>query len=169
VAAGLVRHGRLWPGLWSAPEQIGTVLEIRRPEYFFDADGGLPEMASLKLSRPPGLESTKAFRRDLSASLAEREQQAARACEGRFLGIAKVLAQQSSGRPRSIEPRRGLNPRVGAGDKWKRIELLQQLVDFLRAYRNAWLARRRGRLNTLFPYGTYQLRVLHGAPCVGLG
>ena len=169
VAAGLVRHGRLWPGLWSAPEQIGTVIEVRRPEHFFEPDGGLPETASLKLSRPRGFESTMTFRRDLSASLAEREQQEARACGGRFLGIAKVLAQQSSNRPRSIEPRCGLNPRVGAGDKWKRIELLQDLVDFLRAYRDAWLARRHGRLETIFPYGTYQLRVLHGAPCVGFG
>jgi REP element-mobilizing transposase RayT len=169
VAAGLVRHGRQWPGLWSAPEQIDTVIEVRRPEHFFDAGGSLPKTVSLKLSRPRGFDSTKAFRRDLSTSLADREQKAARACEGRFLGIAKVLAQPSSSRPRSIEPRRGLNPRIGAGDKWKRIELLQDLADFLRAYRDAWLARRSGRLGTIFPFGTYQLRVLHGAPCVGFG
>lgn len=27
VKAGLVRHGRQWPGLWSAPEQIGAGLQ----------------------------------------------------------------------------------------------------------------------------------------------
>jgi REP element-mobilizing transposase RayT len=169
VAAGLVRHGRQWPGLWSAPEQIDTVIEVRRPEHFFGENGTLPERASLKLFRPPGFASTGAFRRDLSASLEEHESRAARRREGRFLGIAKVLAQQSSSRPHSSEPRRGLNPRIGARDKWKRIELLEQLAEFLRAYRNAWLARRSGRTEAVFPYGTYQLRVLHGAPCVGLG
>jgi REP element-mobilizing transposase RayT len=169
VAAGLVRHGRQWPGLWSAPEQLDTTIQVPRPKHFFDPDGALPETVPLKLSRPPGFQSTAAFQRDLTASLADRELQAARDCGGRFLGIAKVLAQESSGRPRSREPRRGLNPRVSARDKWKRIELLRDLVDFLRAYRDAWLARRRGRKKVIFPYGTYQLRVLHGVPCVGFG
>jgi REP element-mobilizing transposase RayT len=169
VAAGLVRHGRQWPGLWSAPEQLGTTIEVCRPQHFFNAKGTLPEKASLKLSRPPGFQSTDALRKALADALAEREQQAARERNGGFLGVAKVLAQDPAGRPRTAEPRRGLNPRVGAHDKWKRIELLQCLVDFLRAYRNAWLARRQGRMKTVFPYGTYQLRVLHGAPCVGAG
>jgi REP element-mobilizing transposase RayT len=169
VAAGLVRYGRQWPGLWSAPEQLDTTIEVRRPERFFDAEGTLPERALLKLSRPPGFQSTNALRKALSASLTDREMQAARERQGRFLGIGKILAQDPAGRPRTREPRRGLNPRIGAGDKWKRMELLQQLVEFLRAYRNAWLARRRGRTEAVFPYGTYQLRVLHGAPCIGFG
>ncbi|WP_255840653.1 hypothetical protein [Anaeromyxobacter sp. SG66] len=32
VAAGLVRRGAEWPGLWTAPEQLaGTTLSARRP------------------------------------------------------------------------------------------------------------------------------------------
>jgi REP element-mobilizing transposase RayT len=167
VAAGLVRHGRQWPGLWSAPAQLGTAIEARRPEHFFGEDGTLPEKAFLKLSRPPGFSSTDALRAALSACLTERETQAAREREGRFLGVAKVLAQDPAGRPRTPEPRGGLNPCVGARDKWKRTELLQGLADFLRAYRDAWLAWRSGRRRAIFPYGTYLLRVLHGAPCAG--
>jgi REP element-mobilizing transposase RayT len=169
VAAGLVPHGRQWPGLWSAPEQIGTATEALRPEFFFSRNGTLPEKVTLRISRPPGFQSTEAFRRDLSASVADRERRVARKIRGEFLGIAKVLAQKPTGRPLSVEPRGGLNPRVAAHDKWKRIELLQSLIDFLRAYHDAWLARRAGRPRVIFPYGTYHLRIQHDVPCVGFG
>ena len=40
VAAGLVRSGRDWPGLWSAPEQIGAdPIRIERPTIFFRPSG----------------------------------------------------------------------------------------------------------------------------------
>jgi REP element-mobilizing transposase RayT len=169
VAAGLVPHGRQWPGLWSAPERIDTTIEARRPDFFFGRNSTLPEKVTLRVSRPPGFQSTESLRRDLSASLAHRERRAARKHGGTFLGIAKVLAQRPTSRPRTAEPRRGLNPRVAARDKWKRIELLQDLVEFLRAYYDAWLARRAGRRRVIFPYGTYHLRVQHGVPCVGFG
>jgi len=48
VAAGLVRSGRLWPGLWSALDQIdGEALEASRPKHFFDPDGPLPDRIRL--------------------------------------------------------------------------------------------------------------------------
>jgi REP element-mobilizing transposase RayT len=169
VAAGLVPHGREWPGLWSAPELIGTAIEVRRPDFFFSRKGTLPEKVTLRISRPPGFPSTEAFRRDLTASLDHREQRAARKHRGRFLGVARVLAQDPMSRPRAAEPRRGLNPRIAAYDKWKRVELLQRLVAFLRAYDKAWIAMRAGRLGVVFPYGTYHLRVQHDVPCVGFG
>jgi REP element-mobilizing transposase RayT len=169
VAAGLVPHGRQWPGLWSAPDLIGTAIEVCRPDFFFGRNSTLPDKVTLRISRPPGFSSTESFRRDLSASLADREQQAAREHGGRFLGVAKVLAQKPTSSPRPVEPRGGLNPRVAARDKWKRIEMLQSLVEFLRAYHAAWLARRAGRPRVVFPYGTYHLRVQHDVPCVGFG
>jgi putative transposase len=169
VAAGLVPHGRQWPGLWSAPETIDTTIEVRRPAIFFSRNGTLPEKVLLHLSRPPGFQSTEAIRRDLAASLAEREKRAARKHRGRFLGVARVLAQDPNGKPRSSEPRRGLNPHLAAHDKWKRIEMLQQLIAFLRAYHRAWHAMRAGFPRVIFPYGTYHLRVQHDVPCVGFG
>ena len=40
VAAGLVQSGREWPGLWSAPEQIGAAaIPARRPNFFFRKRG----------------------------------------------------------------------------------------------------------------------------------
>ncbi len=169
VAAGLVRAGHLWPGLWSAPEWIGAgVLEVRRPKHFFDEKGALPEQVSLQLTVPPGFASAEAFRNELAAALAEREAQEASDAGGSFLGAGRVLAQKATGRPPSEEPRRGLNPRVAAQDKWKRIEALGRLVEFLRSYRSAWIARRAGR-TAVFPPGTYLLRVVHGVPCAAAG
>jgi hypothetical protein len=62
-----------------------------------------------------------------------------------------------------------LNPRVAARDKWKRIEALGRLVEFLRSYRSAWAAWRAGETEVTFPYGTYWMRVAHGVPCAGFG
>ena len=145
VAASLVRLGRLWPGLWSAPEQIGgDRLEVNRPKQFFHPNGSLPEKVSLQLTAPPGFAAPDAFRDQLVAALAEHEAQA-HAANREFLGVERVLAQRPTAQPRPGEPRRGLNPRIASRDKWKRIEALGRLVEFLREYRAAWAARRAGR------------------------
>jgi len=167
VAAGLVRSAQDWPGLWSAPGRVGSVFHARRPRHFFDPKGLLPESVPLELSAPPGFSSAEAFRRELAAALVERE---AAARQGKsFLGVAGILAQRPTGRPASREPRRGLNPRVAARDKWKRVEMLGRLVGFLTSYREAWQARRAGQKRVIFPAGTYLLRVLHGVPCAACG
>jgi len=169
VAAGLVRFGRLWPGLWSAPEWIGGLpLRIPRPGHFFAEDGALPDVETLPLIPPPGFASADDFRDRLRAAVEEQEAKAARKVRG-FLGVARVLAQKATGRPRPDEPRRTLNPRVATMDKWKRVEMLGQLVEFLDAYRGAWVARQAGRLGVNFPAGTYLLRILHGVACAGAG
>jgi putative transposase len=170
VAAGLVATSREWPGLWSAPEMIGgDALRVRRPKHFFDPNGSLPETATLRLTLPPGFDSVNEFRDKLTAALAEKEGDAVRNARGWFLGVARVLGQKPTGRPSSGEPRRTLNPRVAARDKWKRIEVLGRLKEFLTAYRSAWVARRAGKPDVTFPSGTYLMRVLHGVPCVGFG
>jgi REP-associated tyrosine transposase len=169
AAAGLVRSGSLWPGLWSAPDLIGgPAMEARRPRHFFDRNGSMPEASTLELAVPPGFESAVSFRNQLTEALSRLEEQASREHAGRFMGIARVLAQKPTARPAAGEPRRGLNPRIAARDKWKRIEALCRLKEFLSAYRAAWAARRAGN-RVMFPVGTYLLRVMHGVPCVGLG
>jgi REP element-mobilizing transposase RayT len=170
VAAGLVRSGREWPGLWSSPAQIGAdAIQAPRPGVFFDPKGGLPKVAALELTVPAGFASAEAFRGALAAALAEREAQATQLHGPGVLGVAKVLAQEVTARATSEEPRGALSPRVAARDKWKRIEVLRRLVEFLRDYRAAWVARRRGVADVLFPAGTYWLRVAHGVPCAASG
>ena len=173
VAAGLVRRGSQWPGLWSAPEMIGAgPVPVKRPDHFFRADGSMPEVVPLELVCPPGFESAEDFRRQLTAELTALEDEAARelAREGRsFLGVRSVLAQKPDDRPAPGEPRRELNPRIACRDKWKRIEALQRLKEFLRAYRLAWRDFVRGFREAVFPHGTYGLRVLYGVRCAAAG
>lgn len=169
VAAGLVRTGREWPGLWSAPELIGgEPMTVRRPSNFFREDGPMPETVELELTTPPGFDSAARFRDRVVEALAARERDAARTLESegrRFLGARRVLAQKAAAQPVRETGHRGLNPRIAGRDKWKRIEALGRLVDFLRAYRAAWQEMRRGVQNVVFPHGTYWLRVAHGVAC----
>jgi putative transposase len=169
VAARLVRRGSDWPGLRTAPEQIGgAALRAERPKTFFRIDGYLPESAELELSVPPGFASAADFRDQLCAALLALEEHAAASKGPGVLGVARVLAQKPWARPAPGEPRRALNPRVAARDKWKRIEALLRLREFLTAYRAAWKERRRGVPGVVFPAGTYLLRVLHRAECAAL-
>jgi putative transposase len=169
VAAGLVRSGHRWPGLWSIPEAVGAGTHlVPRPRHFFDPRGGLPELAPLELTTPPGFSTAEAFREQLVAALSEREAEAVKKV-GTFLGVARVLAQKATARSQSLEPRRQLNPRVAARDRWKRIEALGRLVSFLADYRTAWREWHQGRRSVIFPAGTYQMRIAHGAACACAG
>ncbi len=167
VAAGLVRSAREWPGLWSAPEQIGSARFVApRPDVFFSPTGGMPASAELVLTTPRGFASPEEFQAAVAASLRELEEEARREIGPRgFLGVKRVRAQSPFARPAAGEPRRELSPRVAARDKWKRIEALSRLLEFLRAYRAAWRARRMGDADALFPAGTYQLRIEHAVRC----
>lgn len=168
VAAGLVRSGREWPGVWSAPEAIGgPPIRIERPARFFRKDGPLPASVELELTPPPGFESATEFREQLVEALAELERGEVLKAESegrKFLGVKRVLAQNPRSRPVSAEPLRGLNPRIACQDKWKRIEALGRLVAFLRAYREAYRKLREG-VRVVFPAGTYWMRVAHGVAC----
>jgi REP element-mobilizing transposase RayT len=173
VAAGLVRRGREWPGLWSEPDLIGgTPIVAERPTEFFRKFGPMPASATLQLRRPPGFEADTAFAENLSKNLRDAEDRAAAALEneGRsFLGPARVLSQKPYARPAPGEPRRGLNPRVGCRAKWKRIEALQRLREFASAYKEALDAWRAGVRDALFPPGTWLMRVQHAALCQACG
>jgi putative transposase len=169
VAAGLVRDGREWPGLWTAPEQLGSAkLTASRPKTFFRAQGDMPEFAELVLAVPPGFASAQEFQDLVAAAVRDLEVQSRRelaANQRGFMGRARVLAQKPFSRPAPGEPHRKLNPRVACFDKWKRIEALACLTEFLRAYRDARLAMRAGSRDVVFPAGTYLLRIEHGVTC----
>lgn len=172
VAAGLSASGCEWPGLWSPPEAVGTTWRtFQRPDHFFSANGGMPQRAALELAPPPGFE-VGAFRALLAARLVEKESEAAQALarDGRrFMGAPRVLAQKHTDHPAPGAPRRKLNPRVAARDKWKRIEAIGRLKSFLAEYRVALAVLRAGIEGAVFPDGTYQLRVLFGVTCAGAG
>jgi hypothetical protein len=169
VAAGLVQSGSEWPGLWSAPDQLGGgKLVARRPKVFFREDGHMLDRVELELTTPPGFASARVFRERVSHALSRLEKsiRRERAKDGfTFMGRAKVLRQRPTARPAPGEPRFRMNPRVAGIDKWKRIEAILRLKGFLDEYRAAWLARLSGESGVVFPAGTYHLRVLHGVRC----
>ena len=169
VAAGLVRTGRLWPGLWSDPDRFGTSIEVKRPRHFFAEDGDMPETATLELTVPPGFESVEHFRSAVLSALRPLEEEAQQHFGRNFLGVARVLKQDPTGRPTSFEPRSTLNPRVAARDTGQRIAALRRLKEFVSAYREAWAAWRSGARDVVFPVGTYRLRVWQCVPCAGVG
>jgi REP element-mobilizing transposase RayT len=167
VSAGLVRTARDWPGLWTAPEQLGsTTFVAARPNVFFSPKGDMPERAELTLTTPAGFATAAEFQALVSAALDDLEEQ--RRCElgaTGFLGRERVLRQKPFARPAPHEPRGELNPRIAARDKWKRMEAIRRLVSFIRAYRSAWTEWRAGARDVLFPAGTYQLRLEHRVRC----
>jgi hypothetical protein len=168
-SAGLVEHGSQWPGVWSDPHSIGQPGElIERPGHYFAKDGSMPERQELVFSAPPGFDSVETFKAQVIARLTALEKAAAaeREASGRtVLGARRVLKQKHTDRPAPGEPRRVLNPRIAAKDKWKRVEALGRLVLFLERHREALLRFCRGEQNAVFPHGTYLMRVRFGVAC----
>ena len=172
VKAGLVAHGKSWPGIrmaWPAP-----AVEVRRTGTFFrNADSETwPETAVLELVRPPGYEELDD--EELGAMIheaieaREAEHRKERYGKGlRFLGRRKVLEQSRDDRPRSHEEHGTISPRVACRNKWLRIERLAQNRAWLEAYQKALKRWRAGDRTVEFPHGTYKMRVVHGARCVG--
>jgi putative transposase len=174
VSARLVRQGSHWPGLWSAPAQIGgEALEFRRPDLFFRSRGAraMAERTSLALVAPCGFESAEEFRKAVVRGLAAKEEQEASQAEadGRpFVGAKRATAVLPTDRPAHAEPLRGLNPRVACRDQGKRVDALDRLVAFVQEYRFAFKRWREGETEVVFPAGTYLMRVVHGAACAAL-
>lgn len=128
----------------------------------------MPEEETLVFSVPPGFESAEAFRSQVVARLDVLEKAAAAEREAKgvsVLGARRVLKQRHTARPAGGEPRRVLNPRVAARDKWKRIEALGRMVTFLERHRDALVKYCDGEQDVVFPLGTYLMRVRFGVSC----
>ncbi len=161
VAAGLVAHGKSWPGLracWPQKRKPTT-----RPPLF-RVDGPMPETATLELHCPPGFDGMThdTLHTLIGNAIAQREQfhrDILQRQGRRFVGRSLVLAQSVYDRPETREPRRQMSPRVAERDKWRRIEALHRLRSCLDRYRSALAQLRAGFRDVLFPKGTYKLRV----------
>jgi hypothetical protein len=160
-----------WPGINGFDAIIGgRSITAVRPDHFFREDGPMPASVTLSFGRPSQF---AAMSHDEYAVLLKRRVQAAeaeaeakrRTTGARVLGRQAVLDQDWRDSPCSSEPRRELNPRVAAKDKWSRIEALQRNKEFGNVYRRAFEALRSGMKNVLFPAGTYWLRRFAAAVC----
>jgi REP-associated tyrosine transposase len=163
VISLLVPYGHQWPGLRTCPaDLLKDAIEAPRPKVFFREDGNMPAVAQLKLTRPdifPEL-SDEEFVELLTEAVEKHESEIraeALAAGKRFLGLKRLRRQRHTDTPRSHAPRRKLRPRIAAINKWRRIEALQRLKEFIASYREAWLQWKQGIVDVVFPTGTYAL------------
>lgn len=169
-SAHLVERAKQWPGVISLPEQLGKTMVIKRPKTYFREDGPMPAQVELTFHKPPQLEhlSMEEYRELVARRLRKVEDEliAKRRAEGRkVLGRRNVLRQSHEDSPKSLEPRRVRRPRLAAKSVWRRLEAIRRLKHFVKAYAEALAEWRNGNRNVEFPYGTYAMRVLHGARC----
>lgn len=155
----LVDRAVQWPGTNGYRHLIfNRPLRARRPRFFFDANGSMPEEVMLSLSIPEVLGSADGVIGELRDRVTEVEivMRQHRATTGRrVVGRRQILAQDWNTSPASTEPRRTLRPRFAGATK-ARVAALIAFREFLAAYRDArrrWLSGR----PALFPLGTYWL------------
>ena len=161
VKDGLVERVHHWPGVVTfAALRTGKRLGAKRPRFFFDRNGTMPEAVTLTFAIPKevGAAARIIDAVDHGVAEVERDAKAQRAATGqRVLGRAQVLGQSWRSAPSSVAPRRNLRPRF-AGLTDVRIAALQAYRAFQAAYRAArakWRAGPKGRVT--FPVGTYAL------------
>jgi putative transposase len=168
TAAGLVRRPSEWPGVISA--DFGSSTSVERPDHFFDPGGAMPLHSTLTITRPPIYAhlSDEALRSRILDAIEHRVRDAhstLRRIGRAFLGLSAIQNQSFDAVPHSPEPRRNPNPRIAAQHTPERLRAINQLLDFVRRYRGAWRAWRAGKRDTIFPAGTYALRVYAQVAC----
>jgi len=171
VSAFLVDKSKKWPGLCSMPEDVlKGELVIKRPNVYFAEKGKMPDEVTLKLTRPEiytdldDAELVELIRRRVNEKEMDKSAEA-REKQIRCLGPHRVMRQKPFHSPRTIAPHRNLKPQVAAKNKWRRIEALKRLKNWIAAYREAWKLWKQGKKDVLFPPGTYGLVQNAGVRC----
>ena len=164
VAAGLVAHPEQWPGvlLW----EPGTSVVVRRPPVYFDPNGAAPEALELAISAPPSIEDETDWERRVRTAVAEEVSEARKKILAQgfsFKGVAAVLRTTIHQRAESCERKRETRPELAARDISVRRACLGVLRQFRRAYLAAMQAWKAGERFVAFPFGTWWMRVHHGA------
>lgn len=159
-----------WPGASSWGALDGRTIEVRRPGWYFDEGGPMPEKVQMRYAVPPAFAGMRRADWAKLVRVAVREKEQAAAEQRRELGLevvgrAAVMRQSPFGAPQRPVARRGLKPRVAGRNKWRRVEALQRNKAWLEAYRAAFRRLRDGFRDVLFPAGTYELARLGLVAC----
>ena len=175
VACGAVSRIEEWPGVKVLPGDVGTkVFRVRRPDRYFSATSTCwPEEAELRIVMPQALVEEHGSE-DAAREALERE--VARQCdearaklreERRPIGSRKsALHARITTRGKAWETFGALSPRFATGgcpEAAKRA--LSRMREFLSAYAECLARWRQGVRDMLWPYGTWAMRVYHGARC----
>jgi REP element-mobilizing transposase RayT len=174
VASMLVGRASDWPGLTCAAADLGRrTWTAQRPKEFLRAqDERWPPWAELTLTLPPHVQEGQAegFRQAVESELKMLERRAARhavQCGTRPLGVERVCRIDPYQRAGRHVPKGGLKPLFATGraaredQQWVRAVM----CGFRAAYREAFRLWRSGVRSVAFPFGTWYLRMRHGAAC----
>lgn len=174
VAAGAVRRSNEWPGLcvaagvaFKGPRRVG------RPAHFFAENGELPDHAEFRLELPSALTATHGTKterllgRILAQHIAKGSEEVRRR-GWKVLGYCQCLKVSPFKRARAYEVFGATEPTfaVLGGGNALYLKVAAELRSFRTAYRTSLEKWRRGQRRTLFPHGTWQMRVHHGALCL---
>ncbi len=173
VSAGLVWQPAAWPGAKTSVSDIGAQeLRANRPPFYLDPKNPQwPERATLPISLPPMAAPRQ--RRDLLAKVSAQlksqlaDAHAALRREGRrLLGAERALSVSPEERATSAEDLHDRNPTFATGSRQGRSvrdAAVRALRTFRASYRVAREQWRVGIRDVLFPFGTWWMRVFHGA------
>jgi len=163
VAAGLVEKPEDWPGLSVWTEGVAT---LAQPRAYFRAGGECPESVTLRVVSPRLEHAEDGRRVQLAIASKVAEAHHKMHIAGRtFVGRAAVLAQSFIRQAKSFEPKRIVVPTVAAKNPQARKALFAIQKAFRIAYRRALTAWREGDRESIFPFGTWWMRVHHQARC----
>jgi putative transposase len=143
------------------------VVRIVQPEVYFRAGGECPKTVTLHVMSPR-LEHVEGWLQRVRLAVASKVAEAHRKMQsvGRvFVGRAAVLAKSFAKRAKSFEPKRVIVPTVAAKNPRARRAMLAIQKAFRIAYRCALRAWQAGLRESVFPFGTWWMRVHHAARC----
>jgi REP element-mobilizing transposase RayT len=165
--AGLVESPEEWPGVLLLPGADTRAFTIARPTTYFTDAGAFPDKVTLRVTPVAGKRQSNA---DIVERMAVAIQHAVRrahaailACGRTFLGRDAVLGQSFQKRAESFEPRRGPIPQVRARNRTLLRAILAKYAVFRAAYREALAGWRGKDRSVVFPFGTWAIRLFHGA------
>lgn len=171
VRQQLVDKVHNWPGVSSLRHQLsGKPIRVKRPKKFFRRDGSMPDEVELRFVPPPGFAHLEheAWAKLLRDRVKAVEMQAAderRKKGSRVAGRKAVLRRSPYSCPKTLPPRRNLNPRVAGRDRRKRLAALDRMKRFQHRYRKALERLADGVTDVVFPAGTWQLARLGVVRC----
>jgi putative transposase len=167
VKDGLVKWAWQWSSFTTVGWRFGETRTFKRPSWFFDANGNMPEKVSLTLVRPPIFPELDddALYDKLMVQVRRHEtelQEDIRKKGRRFMGLRKLEKQHWNQAPQSFEERFTITPKVAASSKWLVLAELQRDRDWEQRYADARALWRAGQ-PAVFPAGTYWVRRFAGA------
>lgn len=174
VAAGAVQRFKDWPGLCEAAGLSRCPKKkAARPKYFFSNKGELPMSAKLRLELPfavvdvHGQSRTHSMIAKAAARHEARAQEEVKRLGWKVFGHLHCLKLSPFRRAKAYEVFGAREPTfaVLGGGKALFAWAGKQLRIFRRGYREALEQWRNGKRNVLFPFGTWLMRVHHGARC----